>query len=166
MDTLQLEIFDILATRLSQLLGCSPGESSDELLYTIALADRQPIKISEATFTADDYFDQGTYQATIEVCVLGSSVNDSLSCDDLQTENQTYSDVTIIVGPNTKRLFPYGSGDVIVTNIDDETFSVVSPKGIPFLTGTYNTLHVSYYSRCIVLVIKTGTECYWLCLVH
>ena len=142
-NILRLEIFDILSTRLAQLLGCAATDSSDELLYTISLSDRQPIKISEPNSTVDDYFDQGSYQATItvEVCVLG---NDSLSCDGtMQTENQTYSDVTIVVGPNTKRLFPYGPGDVRVSDIDDETFSIVSSDGIPFLTDTYNILHVS-----------------------
>lgn len=143
MDTLQLEIFDILSTTLAQLLGCAPTESSDELLYTISLSDRQPIKISEPTSTVDDYFGQGTYQATVEVCVLSDSGNSSLSCDDVHTENQTYSNVMVVVGPNTKRLFPYGPGDEKISNIDDETFSVVSSDGIPFLTDTYNTLHVS-----------------------
>ena len=146
MDTLQLEIFDILSTRLAQLLGCAPTEFSDALLYTITMMNRQPIEISEPTSTVDDYFDQGTYRATVKVCVLminNSGNSSSLSCDDVQTENQTYSDVTIVVGPNTKRLFPYGPGDVKVTDIDDETFSVVSSDGIPFLTDTYNTLHVS-----------------------
>ena len=140
-NTLQFEIFDILSTKLAQLLGCAATDSSDELLYTISLPDGQPIKISLPNSTVDDYFDQGTYQATIEVCILG---NNSLSCDDMmQTENQTYSDVMIVVGPNTKRLFPYGPGDMIVSGIDDETFSIVSSDGIPFLTDTYNILHVS-----------------------
>ena len=140
-NTLRLEIFDILSTTLAQLLGCAATDSSDELLYTISLSDRQLIKTSEPNSTVDDYFDQGTYQATIEVCILG---NDSFSCDDMmQTENQTYSDVMIVVGPNMKRLFPYGPGDEIVSDIDDETFSIVSSDGIPFLTDTYNILHVS-----------------------
>ena len=141
-NTLLLEIFDILSIRLAQLLGCAPTESSDELLYTISLSDRQPIKITEPTSTVDDYFDQGTYRATVEVCVLSDSGNNSLSCDDMHTENETYSNVMIVVGPNTKRLFPYGPGDVRISDIDDETFSIVSSDGIPFLTDTYNTLHV------------------------
>lgn len=158
MNTLELEIFDILSTRLAQLLGCAPTESSDVLLYTISLSGRQPIQISEPTSTADDYFDQGTYQATVEVCVLLSDSgnnrslnlypqNSSLSCDDMRTENVTYmySNVMLVIGPNTKRLFPYGPGDVRITDIDDETFSVVSSNGIPFLTDTYNTLHVSFF---------------------
>jgi hypothetical protein len=147
-NTLRLEIFDILATRLAQLLGCAATDSSDLLLYTISLSDGQPIKISLPDSTVDDYFDQGTYPATItvEVCVLGYSGNDSLSCVDMQTENQTYSNVMIVVGPNTKRLFPYGPGDVRISGIDDETFSIVSSDGIPFLTDTYNILHVSCHN--------------------
>ena len=144
-NTLQLEIFDVFATMLTQLLGCAATESSDELLFTIAQIDSRPIIItSQDTATVDDYLDQGSYQATVEVCLLLIQSNDSLSCqDDVETGNRTYSDVTIVVGRNTKRLFPYGAGDTRFSKIDDEIVSIVSSNGIPFFTGTYNTLHVS-----------------------
>ena len=137
--TLELEIFDVFATKLAQLLACSPTNESDQLLYTITVLEtRETIEIAAATDTIDDHFDQGMYEASVEVCLLGSG----LSCDE-SSETQTYSNVTIVVGPNTKRLFPYGAGDERVSNIDDVTFDVVSSDGIPLWTSTYNTIHVS-----------------------
>ena len=148
-DALQLEIFDVLATKLAQLLGCSPTDANERLLYIIIRQSGDPIEIAEATNTVEEYFDLGTYNdTTITVCLQGT-VNGSLTCDALQTEVEVYN-TSIVVGPNTKRLFPYGSGDVRFTNIDDSTIGVVSSNGIPFFSGTYNRLHVSSYNNLSV----------------
>lgn len=144
MDTLQLEVFDILTTKLSQLFGCAPTESTETLLYTITPSIGDPIQTADAANTVDDYFNVGSHSIiSIKVCVLSRSENESLSCDEVQPQMQIYNGVTIVVNPNTQRLFPYGPGDVRVSDIDDSTFDVVLSNGIPFLNGTYNTIHVS-----------------------
>ena len=152
MDMLQLEVFDVLVTKLTQLLGCSPTESNEQLLYTIDQRNRDPIEIATVTDTVDEYFDLGTHDnVQISVCLLDQA-NESLACDVFQTEIQEYN-TTILVNMNTKRLFPYGFGDKRFSNIDDSTVGIVSSDGIPFFTATYNRIHVSFHLKLIVIEI-------------
>ena len=141
-DALQLEIFDVFSTELSQELGCSPTKTTEQLFYTVTLSHGEIIQLAEDRQTVDEYLGFGTYDGvSIDVCLLSRN-SSGPRCDGSRNETQSFEDVTIVVGQNTRRLFPYGAGDSLVSNIDDVSVDVVENTGIPFLTDVYNRLHV------------------------
>ena len=89
-----------------------------------------------------DFFDIGEYNATVRVCLY---VGVRYSCFGWSIE---LGSVRLIVGANSKRLFPHGGQYYLDSradhdNVDDISVALSVSNSIPFFNEQYNQLYVS-----------------------
>lgn len=137
---IQTEIFSPIERDLARYECFSPFP----LLYTIHVPTYYPYRFyiieDSNNWIYADYFDIGNYSANISVCLyagfryycFGSSID--------------LGSVRLIVGPNSKRLFPHGEDyylDNRAEDVDDVALAVRVSNSLPFFDNYYNQLYVS-----------------------